>query len=238
MKVIIIGATSGIGKELALQMAADGHQIGITGRRTEKLAAIKSTAPDQFYMSSWDASDLESNELKINELVTQLGGLDLLVINSGVGQGGHRLKYEREKLMTDLMVSGFSQIAVWGWNYFAQQGKGHLVNISSIAALRAHRYAPGYNASKAFQASYLEALRQKAVKQKLDIAVTDIRPGFVETPMTDGQKGMFWVAPVEKATRQIYSAIKRKRKVAYITKRWRLIAILFKILPRGIYQYF
>ena len=94
--------------------------------------------------------------------------------------------------------------------------------------------APAYNATKAFQINYLEGLRQKASKLKMPITVTDIRPGFVNTNMAKGE-GQFWVAPVGKAANQTFDAIKRKKKVAYISRRWRLVAILLKLIPGSLY---
>jgi short-subunit dehydrogenase len=99
-------------------------------------------------------------------------------------------------------------------NYFKKQGHGHLVNISSIAGLIGNGEAPSYNATKAFQINYLEGLRLNAYKSRVNIHVTDVRPGFVDTDMAKGD-GLFWVAPVEKAAQQIFTAIKRKRKVYY-----------------------
>ena len=95
--------------------------------------------------------------------------------------------------------------------------------------------APAYNATKAYQMNYLEGLRQKATKLKFHIFVTDIRPGFVDTDMAKGER-QFWVATVEKATQQIFKAIKKKKKVAYITKRWRLIALILKLIPKPFYD--
>ena len=235
-KAIIVGATSGIGKELAKLLVEDGYQVGITGRRQENLLAIQATHPDKFIVQSWDAAAVD-NEEQLDKLVANLGGLDLLVMNSGVGRTNKYLKYEHERLTNDLNVTAFTQIMAWGFRYFRDNGGGQLVGVSSIASIRGNSHAPAYSASKSYQASYMEGLRIKAFKMKLPITVTDIRPGFVDTPMTEGQKGMFWVAGVEKATRQIYSGIKAKRSVKYITNRWRFIAIMSKLLPRGLYKY-
>ena len=235
-KAIIIGATSGIGKELAKQLAKDGYQIGITGRRQENLLALQATAPEKYIVQSWDATTVD-NETELEKLVAKLGGLDLLVMNSGVGRLNKHLMYEHEKMTMDLNVIAFTQIMAWGFRYFRDNGGGQLVGISSVASLRGSRHAPAYSGSKAYQANYMEGLRNKAFKDKLPITVTDIRPGFVDTPMTKGQKGMFWVSDIEKATRQICSGIKSKRSVKYITNRWRILAIVSKLLPRGIYKY-
>ena len=114
--------------------------------------------------------------------------------------------------------------------HFVKQGSGHLVGISSVASIRGGRSAPAYNASKAYQSNYLEGLRQKAKKMGAKITITEIIPGFVDTAMAKGE-GIFWSAPPKKAATQIFSAIYRKKSRAYITKRWRIIAWLLKLLP-------
>ncbi len=137
--------------------------------------------------------------------------------------------------MIDLNVAAFTLLADWAFRFFRNQGHGHLAAISSIAGLRGLRHAPAYNASKAYQISYLEALRQKSNYLKIPITVTDIRPGFVDTPNAKGE-GRFWQASVAKASRQIFSAIRSGKKVIYITKRWWLIAMVMKLVPRFIYE--
>jgi short-subunit dehydrogenase len=118
--------------------------------------------------------------------------------------------------------------------YFISHGRGHLVGISSLAALRGNRFSPAYSASKSFLSIYLEGLRHKAVKEKLSVTVTDIKPGYVNTAMAKG-KYLFWIAPVPKAVKQIIKAIEKKKAVAYITRRWRVIAWIYKALPKWIY---
>jgi len=123
----------------------------------------------------------------------------------------------------------------WAFNYFQKQKGGHLVAISSIGGLRGSRQASAYNATKAYQINYVEGLRQKATRLRTSIFVTDIRPGLVNTDMAKGE-GLFWVMPVEKAVKQIYKAIRKKRKVAYVTKRWSFIASILKRMPKVLYD--
>ena len=125
---------------------------------------------------------------------------------------------------------GYAAMANIAFKYFWSQGKGHLVGISSIAAIRGSAEAPAYSASKAFVSNYMEGLRKKAYKLCLPITVTDIQPGFVNTAMAQGE-GLFWVASPEEAAQQIYEAIKYKKNHSYITKRWRIIAYVLKIIP-------
>jgi len=132
-------------------------------------------------------------------------------------------------------VSGFAALVNVAMHHFTERGSGHLVGISSIAALRGGRESPAYNASKAFESNYLEGLRQKVRKSRLPITITDIKPGFVNTAMAKGE-GIFWAAEPERAASQIYHVINRRKSSAYITRRWALVAWLIKLLPGFIYE--
>jgi short-subunit dehydrogenase len=234
-KAIVVGASSGIGRGIAKLLVANDYKVGITGRRTFLLEEIKNEHPEQYIIANFDVRDTENISNHLNDLIRQLGGLDLLIISSGTGDRNDQLDFEIEKRTIDTNVRGFTAIADWGFNYFTGQKGGHLVSISSVAGLRGNRFAPSYSASKAYQINYLESLRQKAGKLKYPIYITDVRPGFVDTPMAKGE-GVFWVAPVRKATEQIFKAIGKKRKVVYITRRWRMVAVIIKLLPDWIYN--
>lgn len=234
-KAIIIGATSGIGKGLAQKLAAENYLVGITGRRSELLDELKSQKPNVFYPKTFDITNINAIIENLEDLIQQLGGLDLLIICSGVGDFNEKLDFEIEQRTIETNVTGFTCIANWAFNYFEIQKSGHLVAISSVGGLRGSRIAPAYNATKAYQINYLEALRQKATKLKTQIFVTDIRPGFVDTAMAKGE-GQFWVASIDKATNQIIVAIKKRKKIVYITRRWKFIGVILKRLPRQIYD--
>ena len=234
---IIIGATSGIGKALADQLLENEHTVGLMGRRMEHLEDLRAAYPESTYIKHIDVANPSEAICRFLELVQEMGHVDIVVVNSGVGFINPDLKWEFEKQTIDVNVTGFTAIADAAMRYFMEKGTGHLVGISSIAAFIGNADAPAYNASKAYVSNYLEGLRFKAQKMGKPICVTDIKPGFVETPMTDGQKGMFWVAPVDKAAKQIHNAIRLKRNHAYITKRWRLIAWLLKILPACFFRH-
>ncbi|MDO9510471.1 MAG: SDR family NAD(P)-dependent oxidoreductase [Bacteroidales bacterium] len=234
-KAIIIGATSGIGKELAKRLVDNDYAVGITGRRTELLEELKSENPESYFIKSLDVSESKIVVEKLEELTLELGGLDLLIISSGTGDINENLDFNIEKRTIETNVLGFTCVADWAFNYFEKQKHGHLVGISSIAGLRGSKHAPSYNATKAYQINYLEGLRQKAFKLKKQVFITDIRPGLVDTVMAKGE-GLFWVMPLEKAVQQIYKAIKKKRKIAYVTKRWGIVAAILKRMPRPIFD--
>jgi short-subunit dehydrogenase len=233
-KAIIIGATSGIGNELAKILAENGYKVGITGRRKTELEKLQKSNPKNYEISSFDCTT-ENNSKKLAELTDQIEGLDLLVLSSGMGDLNEDLNFEIENKTNLLNVNAFTEIVDWTFNYFQKQRKGHLVAISSIAGIRGSRIAPAYNASKAYQINYLEGLRQKAAKTKKPIYVTDIRPGFVDTDMAKGE-GQFWVATKEKAAKQIFGIIKQKKGIGYVTKRWWIIAKLLRLIPNRIYK--
>ncbi len=232
-KAIVIGATSGIGRSLSEILVHNGYTIGVTGRRLERLVSLKGNDQEKIHYCQMDVQDSTTVESICNKLVHELGGLDLLIISAGIGQENRSLDFSTENNVIETNIRGFTCVADWGMRYFKEQGHGHLVNISSIAGVRGNGVAPSYNASKAFQINYLEGLRLNADKWGAGIHVTDVRPGYVDTDMAKGD-GLFWVAPVELAAQQIFNALKRKKKVVYITKRWSIIGLLLQIIPYSI----
>ena len=234
-KVIIVGATSGIGKELAILFAENNYLVGITGRRTKLLEELKAENPEKYLIKTFDITETNTSTIKLQELVFELGGLDMIVISSGTGEINEQLDFNVEKQTIGTNISGFTCIADWAFRYFNEQKSGQIVAITSIGGLRGSGNAPAYNASKAYQINYMEGLRKKANKLTFPIHITDIRPGLVDTDMAKGD-GLFWVMPVKKAVKQIYSAVQKKKKVAYVTKRWKIVAFIMKNLPRFIYD--
>ena len=233
-KVIIIGASSGIGRALAELYARQGHSVAITGRRTELLEEIKKAYPQNIVTKCFDVMGNENIE-QLQSVIQELGGFDLLIYNAGFGEPSESLNRQIDERTIKTNVDGFAEIARFGFEYFTKQGHGQIVGTSSIASVRGNSHAPAYSASKAFMSVYLEGLYIKSKKMKLNIAVTDIQPGFVKSKMAKGNK-QFWIVPLDKAVRQIFAAIEAKRFRVYISKRWRLIAMLMKIVPRFIYR--
>jgi short-subunit dehydrogenase len=233
-RAIVIGASSGIGRELAVVLSQNGFAVGLMARRIDLLEELKSSLPNPAFSRQADISNSSHAMAILENLIEEMGGVDLIIISSGTGFINPDLDWEMEKKTLDVNVSGFAAMANVAFRHFVQAGRGHLVGISSIAAIRGNRVAPAYGASKAFMSNYLEGLRGRAGKAGLPILVTDIQPGFVDTAMAKGP-GLFWVASPPKAARQIYKAIQRKAKHAYVTKRWCLIGWLLKILPDFLY---
>jgi short-subunit dehydrogenase len=239
--IIIVGSSSGIGKRMAELYAEQGYKVGITGRRSELLNELKQKFPEQIETECFDVTG-DKNIENLQNLVNKLGGMDLLVISAGIGEPSKDLKWEIDQQTLKTNVDGFLEVANWSFNYFINQGHGHLVTISSLAANRGSGWAPAYAASKAFQSIYFEGLSIKARKMAHSagsvqkVFITNIEPGFVNTKMAKGGNKMFWVVPVEKAAKQIIRAIERKKRKAYISRRWWIVAKLMRWMPFFIYK--
>lgn len=229
---IIIGATSGIGREVAIQLALKGYKVGITGRRKKLLEQLQQSNPQAFATCCFDATAEDAIDA-LNSLSQSLGSIDLILLSSGTGEINKSLDFALEEKTINLNVKAFTRICDWAYNLFVQQGEGHLAAISSIGGLRGTAEAPAYTASKAYQINYLEGLAQKA--HKTNIAITDIRPGLVDTAMAKGE-GLFWIMPLPKIGKQILHGLLKKQQVIYVTKRWRLIASALKRIPRWLYM--
>ena len=229
--VIVFGATSGIGKSLTEIFLKKGCNVAITGRRLEKLEAIKKLYPKQVLVKQNDIQDVAEVEKVFHEIVVAFKTIDLVIQSSGVGFVNPQLKWELQEQTIHTNVLGFTKLYALAYQLFKKQQFGHLVGISSIASIRGNRSAPDYFASKSYQKAYLESLyiKTKSIKSE-KVFITEIRPGFVDTAMALGD-AIFWMVPLEKASKQIYSAIQNKKRVAYISKRWFLIALVLKIMP-------
>ncbi len=234
-RAIVIGASSGIGRELAKILAGDGYVVGVMARRVQLLDDLNREANGTLFVQQIDVADIEPAMEALERLIKEMDGVDLIVISAGTGEINNNLSWHLENETIRTNVSGFAALANVAMRHFMEKESGHLVGISSIAALRGGSESPAYNASKAFESNYLEGLRQKVRKSGLAIAITDIKPGFVNTSMAKGD-GIFWAAEPEEAARQIYRAVKRRKRSAYITRRWVLIAWLLRLLPGFIYE--
>jgi short-subunit dehydrogenase len=232
---IVIGASSGIGRELTILLDRQGYRLGIAARRTELLETLAAECEQRPRIEPMDVSSPEQAVQSLQRLIRELAPVELIVLSAGTGAINQELDWQVELQSVAVNVQGFTALADIAMQHLLEQKSGHLVGITSLAALRGSDAAPAYYASKAYQSNYLQGLRKRAVKSRSPITVTEIQPGLVQTAMAIGD-GLFWVAPVEKAAAQILKAIQKRRPQAYITRRWRLIAWLLKWLPDFVYN--
>jgi short-subunit dehydrogenase len=233
-KVIIIGATSGIGREVALIYIAQGWKVGVAGRREAELEALRSAYPEQVSAQALDVTKEDAPQ-KLQALIEQVGGMDVFLLSSGIGKQNPTLETGLELTTAATNVEGFIRMTNAAFHYFEQQGHGHLAVISSIAGTKGLGAAPAYSATKGFQNIYMDALDQLARMKKLNIRFTDIRPGFVATPLLNDKKKypMLMEAPI--VALDIVSAIEKKKRVAIIDWKYRILVGFWRLIPKWIW---
>ena len=236
MKAIIVGASSGIGLEVAKLLLADGWHIGIAARREEALLELKKTAPERIEVMAIDITHPDAGE-RLLTLVRQLGGMDLYFHSSGIGKQNRTLEPDIELQTMDTNAIGFTRMIGTAYRYFAEQGKGHIAAITSIAGTKGLGPAPAYSATKALQATYLQALEQQTRQRGLyDIHFTDIRPGFVDTALLSGSFRYPMMLRPESVARDIVSSIRKRRHVRIIDTRYRVLNFFWRLVPNFIWR--
>ena len=233
-KVIIIGATSGIGREVALIYIAQGWKVGVAGRREAELEALRSAYPEQVSAQTLDVTKEDAPQ-KLQALIKQVGGMDVFLLSSGIGKQNPTLETGLELTTAATNVEGFIRMTNAAFHYFEQQGHGHLAVISSIAGTKGLGAAPAYSATKGFQNIYMDALDQLARMKKLNIRFTDIRPGFVATPLLNNQKKYPMLMDTPIVALDIVSAIEKKKRVAIIDWKFRLLVGFWRLIPKWIW---
>jgi len=223
-----VGASSGIGEALAREFADHGYEVGLTARRRERLELIGNQLSTQAYVAKMDVTDTADAREGFHELADAMGEVDVVVLCAGVGEPNPDLDWETERQTIDVNIRGFTALATAAMARFEQQDHGHLVGISSVAAHMSVGNVPAYPASKAFVSNYCDGLRYRARTLDADVDVTTIEPGFVDTDMAGGT---FWMCSPETAATQIHRAIRRKKRTAFVTRRWWLIAGLLGLMP-------
>lgn len=234
-KAILIGASSGIGRALAKVLAREGYVVGIAARRVPLLLELQQELGNSASVKPMDVADVPRAMGDLTDWLEELDDVNLVVLNAGIGHVNPELHWDLEDETIRVNVYGIAALANVAMRHFIQRGAGHLVGISSVAGVRGNSRAPAYCASKAFLSTYLDSLRYRAWRLGLPIAVTDIRPGFIDTAMGQSPQ-RFWVASPELAAEQIYTAICRRKRRAYITRRWIVVAWLMRLLPDWLYR--
>ena len=233
-KVIIIGATSGIGRELALMYLSRHHMVGITGRRTEALHAIKERYPENTHCQTMDVQSEKCIEA-LDELIEAMQGVDRIICCAGIGHQNPSLDPLVEMNTVYTNVNGFTRVIIYAYNYFKTQGiPGHIVAFSSIAGIRPLRQAPAYSATKRYQAHYISCLAQRANKEKRPIKFTTILPGFIQTELLSREYPL--TISLEKGAPLLFKAIEREKRTTILPGRWRWLVFLWKLIPNALWE--
>ncbi len=241
-KAIVMGATSGIGMEVAKLLAAKGWQVGIAGRRIERLQALipDNKATPQGGITCYQQIDVTSAEAPslLLELIDKLGGMDLYFHSSGIGWQNNSLDIEKELKTVETNGLGFTRMVDTAFNWFAthhqNNSKARIACITSIAGIKGLGAAPAYSATKRFQNHYLECLSQQARMRHLPISITDIRPGFVKTDLIAGSTYPLQLQP-EDVAKHIVRAIEKGKEVKVIDWRYAILVFFWRLIPRGLW---
>lgn len=232
-RVIIIGATSGIGLEVAKCYLKAGWQVGVAGRREEELEKLRQTAPRQVFTQQIDVTR-EDAPRQLQLLIDKMQGMDIFLLSAGIGKQNLSLRPDIELQTAATNVEGFLRMVNTAYHYFEQRGKGHIAVISSIAGTQGLGSAPAYSATKRFQNTYIDALDQLARMNKVNIFFTDIRPGFVATALLkDDKYPMLMQAP--KVAACIVKAISRRKRVVIIDWRYQVLVFFWRLIPRWLW---
>ena len=229
-RVIVMGASSGMGREVALRYLKAGCCVGIAARRADALETLRSEFPEQAVTAVIDVTAADAGD-RLLELIERVGGVDLYFHASGIGFQNPQVDVDTELRTVDTNSMGFTRLIDTIFIYMRAHEGGHIAVISSIAGMKGLGPAPSYSATKAYQNCYIQALEQLANSQHLNIRFTDIRPGFVDTPLLKG--GHYpMLMQAGKVADAMVRAVEQRRHVCIIDRRYRLLTALWRRVPR------
>jgi NAD(P)-dependent dehydrogenase (short-subunit alcohol dehydrogenase family) len=247
--VLITGASSGIGRGLAVDLAARGAKLGLAARRKDildeivgEIAAARGKNGDEQSATALaiaaDVQDAESMRAAAERLRSEFGRVDVLIANAGIGVTNDAAELDAAKLanVINVNVLGAANSVAAVIPDMVKSGSGHLVVISSLAAYRGLPKSAAYCASKAAVSAMFESLRLDLKPH--GIHVTIIHPGFIKTPLTAGRQAKLpWLQELEPAVKKIVTAIE-KRKKSYAFP-WQLATIVRAgmIMPNSMYDW-
>ncbi len=234
-KIIIVGATSGIGLELTKIFIDKGWRVGIVGRREHLLSSLKKQFPLQIEYEVIDVTSTEAPQA-LKRLVSKLGGMDIYFHSAGIGFQNPSLDMEIEAKTVQTNVYGFTQLLNVAFHYFQQQQQGHIAIISSIAGTKGLGVAPAYSATKRFQNTYIDALEQLSRLRKSNILFTDIKPGFVQTDLLKGGGNYPLLMKPNNVAQHVYRALINKKRRVIIDWRYKILVFGWKLIPNSLWK--
>ena len=229
-RAIVVGASSGIGLEVAKLLMAQGWKVGVAARRIEQMKDLGAAAVERIDVTTDDATE------GLQRLISKLGGMDLYFHASGIGKQNRELTADIELATLQTNGVGFTRMIGEAYRYFVKQGSGHIAAITSIAGTKGLGPAPSYSATKAMQNVYLQALEQQARSRGLDIVFTDVRPGFVDTALLAGDFHYPMMLRPEKVAQEIVCAINHRQHIRIIDWRYRILTAVWRRIPRWIWR--
>ena len=236
-KVVVVGASSGMGEAMARQLAQAGADVAIVARRQSELERLASERPGKLRPYVHDVSNVDEVPALFERIEKDLGGIDGLIYAAGVMPKIDESEYafEKDRAMVTVNLLGAMAWMNQAAARFEAARAGTILGISSIAGERGRRGNPAYCTTKAALTTYLESLRNRC--SRYGVNVVTIKPGFVDTAMTRGMKGLFWLISAEKAAKtSLKLARTGKSGAAFVPSRWALVAFIVRNLPSFIFR--
>ncbi|GLS84324.1 SDR family NAD(P)-dependent oxidoreductase [Paraferrimonas haliotis] len=230
---IIFGASSALSQQLALQLAAENVRLGLIAPELDSLNELKSQLPDNTLYQQVDINSPQSIADTIEQLWQQLEGVHLVIVNTGLNAYHPKLPWQIDQDIIDVNVVGFSRACHKAFELFSDQGYGQLAAINSVSGVRGGP-AMAFHASKAYASNYLEGMRMHAQRLKLGVTISDIQLGQFDKFAQQGRT--LWLSPLPVVAAQILAGLKKGKAKFYVTRRWRLVAWMFTLLPGYIYN--
>jgi len=236
-RVVVVGASSGMGAALTRALAAGGARVAAVARRGDALDLVAGPFGDRVRTYAFDTTDVDQVPIVFERVVADLGGLDAVFYCAGAMPAidEHEYAFVKDRTMVEVNL-----LAPMAWmNLAAAQfeaaRRGSIVGISSVAGERGRRKNPAYCATKAGLTTYLEALRNRC--SRYGVNVVTIKPGFVDTDMTRGTPGLFWLISADEAARAILALTRRGTSASgFVPRRWRLVMAIVKAIPSVIFR--
>ena len=240
--VIIIGATSGIGRAVTERLVAEGARVGIAGRREDRLNEIQEQlGTERVSYRVMDVTEASAT-VALDELIAEVGAPDALLYASGIGKQNPTLDADIELRTVETNCVGMVRLVDHFVNYakrtpaYNKKHKAHIAVITSVAGTMGMGPAPAYSATKSMQSTYLVALAQHARMQRIPLTVGDIRPGFVATEILNPEKRYPMLMSVERAARFGVRSLRRHQRITIFDWRYRLLVGFWRCIPRCVWE--
>lgn len=230
-----MGASSGIGYNVAKIYIEKGYKVGIAARRTDRLEELQKLGKESVYYTELDITREDATK-RIEELIQRMGGVEQYLHVSGIGKQNQQLDPEVEMATVRTNAEGFTRMVDYVYNYFKSVGGGHIGIVSSIAGTKGLGSAPSYSATKRFQNCYIDALAQLSRMQGDGVSFTDIRPGFVKTDLLNDKQNYPLLMSVERVAKSIYKAMKRRKRSVVIDWRYAILVCFWRAIPRWVWE--
>ncbi|MDD7250648.1 MAG: SDR family NAD(P)-dependent oxidoreductase [Prevotellaceae bacterium] len=231
---IVMGASSGMGQEVARRLLNKGWAVGLAARRIDRLREMAEEYGPRAVCAQIDVND-DGSAKQLLHLFEQLSTVDLYIHTSGVGKVNCQLEEDIELQTVKTNALGFTRCIGVAYRWMAEHGGGKIVAISSIAGIRGLGPAPSYSATKALQHTYIQALEQQAHCRHLNIHFTEIRPGFVDTQLLNGSHYPMTMQ-VDGVVDEMMRAIRHRRHTCVIDWRYRLLVALWRLVPAWVWR--